>query len=488
MNHAKEQKREDKKTIVKEVAILSSAGYVSQTILAVRGFWVAALLGPSVYGVWQILKIFINAAPLLGLGTPHAMMREVPFNKGKNQEGYNEAIIQSTFTLGFLTSLVLGVIVFVWSFTSISTAYHMEVRIAVLAFIGGYVLYFSRSYLRATNNMITLSKLNLVDAVLNTTIGLVLLIQYGLKGLIVGLIVTQVALFFYFQLKRYLSFGMHRETIARLLRVGLPILASTFGQFWMFRIDSVIVFLMLGATHTGYYGLAAFIILSAQYIPESIAVVLMPKLLHKYGETREKKDVEHFFKRPIEILSIGMPFLLGILYINLALPIHYFLPNYTPAIPTIKILTAALYFTSIMAVPMSILSAFNEQRKAMFLIMGALLFGATLDVMVIRLGHGIEGVSLATGLTFFLVSLLSIIYTLQTFRRDLHGILQELVKIYSPFVIMIVVLKLVTYIASGEENDLVQNCIRTFAYCGILFLIFFKPIRNWRLTHIKLLP
>jgi len=236
---------------------------------AIRGFVIVAVLGPALYGIWNVLKIFIYTAEFLGLGTTHAMVRQIPFNKGKGLDSENVAIMNTASSSGLFLSVSVALFAVLLTFTPWISDFHLEVRLAGLTLVLTYLFYFAKGLLNANKELILLGQYKLAFSILNAVFGLSLLFLFQIKGLLLGMILSQSLLLLHLILKKHivLSFRLNSAVLKRLLSIGFPIMVLSVAFFLMQKIDSIIIFLTLGSANTGYYGLASFIALLIYYNP-----------------------------------------------------------------------------------------------------------------------------------------------------------------------------------------------------------------------------
>ena len=93
--------------IVREGLYYSTARYLSEFAFVIRGLVAAKLLGPSAYGLWAMLKTYINMSEYASGGAANAMYRQVPLKKGEQKLDEVYRIQESTFSFGFVVSAII---------------------------------------------------------------------------------------------------------------------------------------------------------------------------------------------------------------------------------------------------------------------------------------------------------------------------------------------------------------------------------------------
>lgn len=469
---SKSQKASDENTIIKEATAYSGVQYFSQFILGIRGFIIAKFLGPSLYGVWTMFKTLIATTKYSSLGTSYAMTRDVPYNIGTNKSENNVILQKNVLSMRVMISTIACLILFILSFTKKYKGYQVEIVILGMVYIIQNIYNYIQEKLKSETKIITLSKYDLAFAILNTLFGISLLFFLRISGLLFGMFLSYVVLLIAAMKKEEiaLSFGFQKSSLFSLIKTGMPIMMIYVSFYLMNNIDKIFVFAFLGSTLTGYYGLASFISAIVNYIPATITTVLFPRMMQKLGRTKSRKAIEEYFSKPIFIISLLMPVILGIFYILIDLPIIYLLPKYIPAIDAIRVLILTLFFPSILFIPINILIAFNKQKMYMIISFFLILFQAALQYHGIKLGYGITGVAAATGISFFAASLLSNMMVMRLFKRSAADMAMHSLKTYLPFVYSIFGLYISYILTAGISGILLKGLSST-----LIFIILMMP-------------
>ncbi|MBN1493513.1 MAG: oligosaccharide flippase family protein [Candidatus Omnitrophica bacterium] len=467
----KERNKEEMR-IIKETAAFSGANYFAQGLLMIRGFIIASVLGPALYGIWTIYRTFLSSAHFLSLGTTSAMVRQVPLEEGRGNHAAREKMQQATFAWNVLSCGVVSVILLVLSFLCRDTDRRIEFILAACAFFLNAFKIFMPFKFNSERKIMEMSRFNILYAIMNTVFGLILLFSYKINGLLVALIITNVILMVWMRVRGEFSLALNFDftMIKGLMNIGFPIMVLYVAFFLMAHIDQFVIYFMLGKSMTGYYGLAAFISQIVHFIPYAIATVLMPRMMHKLGRTGETTAIEEYFTKPIMLLSGFLPIVFGLIFINIDSIIFYCLPKYIPSLTVLRILLVGLFFTSLLKVPMDILIAFNKQAKLLYVMIVLLAIGTIVDIVMVSCGYGIVGVAAATSVIFYAASLLTNAYVLRSFGKSWKLFGLALLRIHVP----------VAYVAIGllyimrftmDGRIIITDVVRT-----IFFIIYIVPL------------
>ena len=458
--------------IIGDATALGGTLYFSQALYIIRGFIIAQVLGPSMYGVWSLFRSSLSIAPYFGLGTQQAMSREVPLSIGEGNKQKKSNIIQTSLSWNILLTSIIMVLAFIISFAGFADGYRIEIRLAGILFVLNAVHLFMQPKFKSEQKIFLLSKYIFSYAVLNTAFGLIFLFYFKLNGLLLGMIIAQLILLIYLIINHHLSLHLYidKNILTELFRIGFPIMILWLMVFLIGNTDKFIVFIVLGKTKAGYYGLATFVSSMVSYISYSITTVIFPRMMYTYGKTGEKKHIEKYFNKPMVVLTGIIPVLLGIIYINIEAIINWVLPQYKPGITALHILIVALFFSSIWGLPTNLLIAFNKQKKFMYMTLVVLVFGIIFDIVIIRMGFGMNGVALVTTFIFFLASALANGYALYSLKNNVQQILRNLFVIYLPFIYSFAGMFFIISI-SLSKNILFENLFKS-----IIFLLYSSPL------------
>jgi O-antigen/teichoic acid export membrane protein len=355
-----------------------------------------------------------------------------------------------------------------------------ELRILSVVYLTGYGYAYIRLLLQSKDRIELLTFVLFIYAILNVVIGLILLFLMHIKGLLLGMFISHIAIaiIVYFHGEKIFVGKFSWMLLRKVLRVGFPMMALSLSFYLMYRIDNIIIFVLLGRESAGYYGLATFIAIVINYFPTSISTVLFPKMMLDFSVSLKREDISHYLDRPLLVLSRIMPLLLGILYINIDVPLMTILQKYLPALSALKILIISLFFASLITMPTNILIAFKKHKKLMYGVLAVVGLGTFTDYAVIRLGLGIEGVAYATGGVFIVISTMTIFYALHSFHKEIKEILRYIFTLYIPLCYSIGLLSLVSIISINVVNMWMKCLLQSLLYIIIYVPMLIILLRN----------
>lgn len=463
-------------TVVSEASILAASNYVSQGIAMIRGFVIATVLGPALYGFWSLILTSFISSRSLSLGSLNGMVRQVPLNIGRGCSGENVFITQNCLTWMILISTTIAFTVLLSTYTTVISSYRSELRMACLILVIYSVWIFVHSKLTSERKIGLLSKLNVSYSLLNAVFGISLLFVFGINGLLLGMLLASGILVAWLVKRKQLSLKLMLDlpVLLKLMRTGLPIMILNMTFLLVRSIDKFIVFYFLGATETGYFGLASFIGGVIAYIPGALSVVIFPRAMYVIGATNDRRELEKYYFKPVSALTKLISILIGLIYINIDLPVIYLLPKYMPSIDILKIFTLGLFFFSVWVIPRDLLVTINKQRQLLVCVLTLLVLVIGTDFLVVHLGFGIRGVAIASIVVLAANTVIANTYLLWCLKRPLKDIFRFLVNIYSPFLYTLLGLLVIGRVMVHEHlltQSIAQTCIFVIFMSPLLFLM-----------------
>ena len=458
--------------IVREATAFTLASYLFQLISVVRGFVILWFLGPAQYGVWNIFKTFLETGNYVAAGSSQAVIRQLPFNLAQGRLEENQLIKRSTVALCLLVSALIALGVLIFSCFDSAAGYRAEIRICAFVYILNALHSYVRSQLKGDKKIFLLAAYIVAYALMNLLFGVTLMLVWGIAGLLLGMMATNLVLIIWLLRERQLPsrIALRWDISRRLIAVGFPILFVAVAPKLMASLDKLIVFWLLDSTATGYYSMAAFFSEIVNYIPLALGTVLMPRLMYQKGKGVDLRQLGYLYDKPMVLLAWLMPIILGLLILNVGLVIRVLLPSYLTAVPVLQILLVGLFFTVIWNVPRGLLVVFDKQRIFIWAIPLLLVLGSLLNIAAIKLGYGIAGVAYASVAFYFMVSTLANVYVLRFLQKTWRQVVQTLLGIHLPFVYAMASLWLLQHYLH-VDSELMQSLLRS-----VIFLLLCLPL------------
>lgn len=475
------------KEIISHSAMYTLSMYIRIVSRIIGGLVVAKILGPALYGLRNAFNLGLELQAYADLGTYHSTTLRAPYHRGAGNHEKADLILSSTFWLNACLALCICISLLIAAGYMASSGY--EQKYIDFVFYLGLMVFtqkvrgFFEVRLQVEQNFALLSKVEALYGILSTVICIALAITMSFKGVLIGLLVTDLICIAYTLIKAKLipRLQISFDTLIELMKIGLPMVAVLFLLHALVSGDRVVVIALLSEEDLGYYGVASIAAGLIGIIPRAISSVTKPKLNEKLGETQDIQRIYNFLSEPLVIIAYFLPFLLAGLYLAIHLPINYLLTEYKPSIDVTKIITLAMYFDALAIIPLHLCFSINKQRRVMLLAAPIVIFNFVLSYYFVTLGWGINGVAIATGVCFFLFSMAILTYALVHFHADAATIFKFFALSYLPFIYcLILLLGIDSLISIQGENfwqDLWDTCIQYLLFAlgySLIFIVIWK--------------
>jgi O-antigen/teichoic acid export membrane protein len=252
------------------------------------------------------------------------------------------------------------------------------------------------------------------------------LLLFGIYGLFLSVPLAYLGAVLYLQRKRPMrfQFAIDRAALTELLRKGFPIMALGFVLTLTGTVDRFMVSSLLGVEQTGYYGLAALVVGFLREVPGAAREVMEPRLMKSVERLTEDAVLERYILVPFRHTVYLLPLLIGPVFLLAEPLLELLLPDYRPAVPAVKVLSLGVMFLALTQPLIAVLVAGNWQLRAVGYGSSAILVNLGASVFLVRMGFGIEGIAIASTLSFatlYLVFLWFVDRRLEIFRRTRPG-------------------------------------------------------------------
>ncbi|MDA8165868.1 MAG: oligosaccharide flippase family protein [Desulfobacteraceae bacterium] len=399
-----------KNKLISDVTVTTTVFFLNRSISFLRGFVVARLLNPSLYGYFSGLSLIFLYNAQGHLGILHGLNRSLSIARGEKNDGAYESVKNNAITAIAILSVLIsaGIILFsilksgeydsriIWGmrvYAVVAAMYHFE--------------YLYHSFLRADHRFREINASRMIFAISNLLLVVVLAKMFSFYGVIAALAASMVLeiTFLLYRVRLRPRFALDFSLIKHLIATGAPVSFAFLIEMFMNSVDRLMIIKFLDSEQLGYYGIAATFSLELLLrIPEIITYVIYPRILEKYGQTRNAADLLSYFQAPSIMIGCIMAVIIGLMFLSVDFIISTLLPRYTAAIMVTKILVFSTYFLSINQVAVRIIMTINKTRPLLVLQIAAILCNVILNYITISHGYGINGVAVSTGISLFLYS------------------------------------------------------------------------------------
>ena len=419
--------------------------YLVRFLNLVRGLVAARLLGPAPYGAWSALLLLFDYGGCAPLGTYQGLDRVVPARIVDGEAAQLERAKRAgLFNVLILSLLYAAVCVayFARSSGQIRTAWGLSGIVLTLAcVVMTNVSLYHLTLMRSHGKISAVSAWFLLQSVIGVALGLALIPTIGAWGLLWGwvagtLVATATAMWRGHAVVP-LSAAPSRESM-HLIAVGLPMFMYGLSGFLMRSLDRVIILRFLGTQPLGLYALAVSAVTFLLTLPDAVAYVLYPQLVQRYRQSGDDPAaILDLVERAVRVIAVGTPALCAIAYLGADDLVEWLLPRFREGVPALRILCFSAAGLALANLASIVLMTLGRQLLLVPVAFGMSVLGVILDLVAIRLGHGIRGVAWATFVTFVLNSAVLMALAESTLRPGFGRRLELLARAFVPLAIAI---------------------------------------------------
>jgi O-antigen/teichoic acid export membrane protein len=427
--------------VAKNAMKFSTVQIIGAVVGTLSSMYIATIIAPTEYGIYGFLVLWLTYASLFSPGFVNAGSREMPGLLGKGDVNAAIRIQNVSLTPELLYSLLPFIVILVAAFFYMDSVVRTGMIIVAFSYLTARLANYWSNYNFIREKFNTVAVANLIQAIAMPVITVILVNWLKINALLLAPLIINIVLWIYF-LKRgpiHYRFQLDRSETARLFKVGIVLQAGTL-VFWAYQLmDRTLIASMLTQQDLGLYTYAVGFVTLALSLPLSFTNVLQP-ILWRYADMA-KNVVEGFkdAKRIAVYLALGASLLIPLVQLGFYIIVNWITTKYTGSIPIFSVLSYNIFLAAIIAVPNLVLrsSIINKQRLSLIFYSIGLVLNIALDIMVIKLGHGVTGVAWVTIGTQALVTLVTYHFTRHYMFTSKAEYLRFLAKILVPFIVSI---------------------------------------------------
>jgi O-antigen/teichoic acid export membrane protein len=428
-----------RESILQDTTYYLPSNFLGQFIALLRGIIVRGVLGPLNYGWLYIFNnLILKYTSYTDIGLINAMDREVPLRRGRKENTEEKEIEDNVFSCVLILSIIIGAAIFIYSIVTKKTffpGFSSVLKIFAVFLVLHRLSTFFSIFLRTHKKFKLLSKLNVLRAAAALVFIMLFAKRFQLSGIfgaeIIALILFLILCMRGFSHPFSISFNLKR--IRNLIGIGFPLLLLSFVAITIRSVDIFMVTLLKAPVLLGYYSVGRLFSNTIVQIPDSISVILFPRLLEDFGRSPDVSKIKKYVEEPTVILAYLMGITIAMALLISPLFLKYILPQYQPGLVPLRIICAGAFFMSLVNMSGHFLIAVNKQHQLLGIGGGAVVLEFLLSFILIKQGLGITGIAIATAVVYFVYNTVVIAYASRLLQKGGRDILSFFLKIYFPF-------------------------------------------------------
>ncbi|MCI4624734.1 MAG: oligosaccharide flippase family protein [Candidatus Magnetoovum sp. WYHC-5] len=450
--------RDSKKhSIAKSIVVYSTSNLYVQVMSLLNSFIRPRLLGPEMFGLWNLLNVFITYGSYTHLGTRSPIRYLLPYYESQNKRKEVETLKGTIYYSTFCMNLIFIVFIIAYSFKpglDLTTRFGFLITSLIVL-----ITWYNEHYinlLRGYQNFILISKANLIRTTASFVFSIIFIYLFGIYGALFSVVLALITSTLYLKLQQVIekhhSFNM--AVFIENVKMGFFIFVFNIITVLLLTCDKLIISYLLDNKQLGLYGLAVAILTPILNIPSISREVIEPKLMEQIANSSTERNIDEFFIKPLMTSAYLMPFLIGPAFLVLPFFINIFFPKYIQSIAPAQILLIGSYFLALSYTFRGIIIANKWQNQAIPVMSIPLLVNISLSIVFIKTGFGINGVAFGCSVAFLLLTLFSFIYISRKSKYFLTAISPKVIYLLIPFTVMclnIYSLNYMNYIFKNSE-------------------------------------
>lgn len=382
--------------------------YVVRAMSMGRSFVAAKLLDPMSFGAWNALQLMMDYGALAPLGTQQGLDQLVPQRIVQGDAQRTAQLKRAALFNVFILSLLFATFGLGWASVGSSRMREMwhlgGLGLALLCVFLVNTSNVGTSILRSYGDIGALAKWFVIQGLLGSGLGLLLMIWFGRWGLLWGWLAGCLVAFLFLAWR-----GRHVLPLwpapavesLDLLQVGLPLYLFTASSIVMRNLDRIVVLRFLGTQQLGYYGLAVNVLTLLMAIPDSFTYVSYPILVRRFTEAGGHAGaIRDRVERLVRGVSIGLPLAAGLCALAARDVIHAVLPRYDACVDPLRVLAFGATGLSLSAFASIVLMTVGRR---IILVPSAVFLTAMsggLQILSLRMNGGLTGVAAASTVAY----------------------------------------------------------------------------------------
>lgn len=385
---------------------LAFTQYIVRAISMLRTFIAARLLDPTGLGAWNALQLMMDYGALAPFGTQQGLDQLVPARLAGSDPEAAKRLKRAALVNILVLTLLFSAAVLAWASAG-SSRMRVQWGLGGLAMALVCVLLVNlanvgTSTLRSHGDFAAISHWFVLQGLIGSALGLVLMMWWGRWGLLWGWSLGCLVSWLYVQWRgrRVLPWlpGPSLDCLD-LVQVGLPLYLYTASSIIMRNLDRIVVLRFLGTQALGYYGLSVNVLTLLMAVPDSLVYVSYPRFVKGFTEGGPEA-IGGQVERLARGMALGIPLAAGLLALLVRDAVHLLLPRYDASVPAMQAL--AFGATGVALGSLGSVVVMTIGRRMLLVPAAAFLIALSggMQLLVVRWQGGLDAVAAATAFAY----------------------------------------------------------------------------------------
>ena len=389
---------------------LALTQYTVRAMSMARSFLAAKLLDPMSFGAWNALQLMMDYGALAPLGTQQGLDQLVPVRLVAGDPERTTRLKRAALFNVISLTLLFSAFGLTWASVGSSrmrATWHLTgLGLALVCVMLVNVANVGTSVLRSHGDIGGLSRWFIIQGLVGSGLGLVLMVWMGRWGLLWGWL---TGCFVAFAFVLYRGRGViplvpspALESLD-LIQVGIPLYVFTASGIVMRNLDRIVVLRFLGTQALGYYGLSVNVLTLLMAIPDSMAYVSYPQLVRRYSEAGgDAAAIRDRVDRLVRGVAVALPLAACLCSLWARELVHAVLPRYDACVMPLRVLGFGATGLSLSTFASIVLMTVGRR---LILVPAAVFLSALsggLQILSLRWNGGLTGIAAASTVAYLL--------------------------------------------------------------------------------------
>jgi O-antigen/teichoic acid export membrane protein len=394
------------RTFLRDALGTALSQYVARLAVLVRGLVAAATMGPLGYGAWNALNLLLDYGYYAPCGTLQGLDLDLPPAAARGDRARARDLMQGAWTMVLLGTVLFTLAVAIYlatGFRSFEATWGGGAPALMLAI--GFLqlaIQYHAGVLRAHGEFQRVSAALAAQGVLGGGLGLALVARYSVWGLLWAWLAGSLVALVWLRagtLRPPLVPGRLRAGLA-LAWLGLPVFGFFLTSLVLRSVDRIAFVRYAGTEGLGLYSLGLMAVGLIQYLPESAATVLYPRMSAAAQGVRDPARTRDEVRRTQRALAVLLPPIVAVGMVWSAPVIGRLLPRFGDGVPALHWLAIGGLLLSAATLPGYFVLASGPRPALLAMTAGMALLTASLVFGVAARDHRPEAIAQAAAVGY----------------------------------------------------------------------------------------
>lgn len=395
------------KQVIADAGSYSAAVVLTQLVTIVAAVLMRRFLGPAQVGAWALMQLVLTYAEYSQLGTMNAIIREIPYFRGKGDEAKAESIKDTVFTFSILSALLCSLTVLIYAVIfsrKLSPEIFWGLCITTLLILLQRMNGLLTTLIRSLKRFDIASRQLVYSALVNTALVAVLSYRFRFYGFMVAMCLSLLFNFVYLCSCQPLRFRpvLKFKELRSLIGYGFPFMLLTLMGTLFDTIDRVMISKFIDLEALGLYSIALMTSTYIYSIPNAVSVVLVPNLHEIYGRNDDPNDLRNYLFKSDRAFTTLIPVFIALAWFVMPWVVRGLLPQFIAGIEPMHFLVLGVFFLAAGQAYLQFIYVIKKEMNLLWLTGGACVLAAALIGVSIARGGGLTAVAIATAVAVFI--------------------------------------------------------------------------------------